>query len=152
MHTRGVFAPATEAEARERYGLVGPVAQTVIREVARGMELDRDEYEARVTPEVVGRARDALFASMLEVSVGSREEFEAWAAERDLDVGWEEVGDDSDVVVLGSPHVENVVWHDPPNGEPVAATFQDEEDAAVETLRMQLLGRCYRPLFEADEQ
>lgn len=149
MHTRGVFAPATEAEARERYELVGPVAQTIVREVARGMAFDREEYEQRVTPEVVARARDALFASMLEVTVGSREEFEAWAAERDLDVGWEGA-EDGDVVVLGSENVDRVAWHAPPAGEPIAATFQDEEEAAVETLRMQVLGRCYRPLFGAD--
>ena len=149
MHTRGVFAPATEAEARERYELLGPVAQTVVREVAKGMALDREEYRERVTPEVVSRARDALFASMLEVSVGDREEFDAWAAAHDLDLRWE--GEEGgDVVVLGSPNVEYVVWHAPPFAEAVAATFQAEEDAAVETLRLQAFGRLYRPLVAAD--
>ena len=143
MHTRGVFAPETEAETRERYELLGPVAQTVVREVAKGMALDREEYRERVTPEVVARARDALFASMLEVSVGSREEFDAWAADRDLEPRWEGE-EDGDVVVLGSEQVEFVAWHAPPFADAVAATFQDEEDAAVETLRRQAFGRIYR--------
>ena len=136
MHTRGEFVPASETEARERYDRVGPVAQTAVRETAKGMGLDREEYEERVTPEVVARVRDALFASLLEVSVGAREEFEAWADDRE-----------GDVTVVGSDNVDNVAWHAPPFAEGVAATFQDEEDAAVETLRRQAFGRIYRERF-----
>jgi hypothetical protein len=41
--------------------------------------------------------------------------------------------------------VERVVWHVPPFADAaVAATFQDERDAAVATLRRQAFGRCYR--------
>ena len=145
VHTHGDFAPASGAEARERYEALGPVAQTVVREVARAMELPREEYEARVTPDVVARARDAMFASALSVTVGTRAEFDAWAEERGLDVAWE--GEDGDVVVLGSEHVDNVAWHESPGGQAVAATFQGEEDAAVETLRRQAMGRIYRALL-----
>lgn len=144
MHTRGEFAPTSEAAARERYESLGPVAQTVVREVARAMELPREEYDERVTPDVVARARDVMFASALSVTVGTRAEFDAWAEERGLDVAWE--GEDGDVVVLGSEHVDNVAWHEPPVGPAVAATFQGEEDAAVETLRRQAMGRVYRDL------
>ena len=139
METRGRFEPATAAEARERYEAAGPLAQTVVREVAKGMGVDREEYEERVTPDVVARARDAIFASSLAVTVGTRAEFDDWAE-----------GYDGDVTVLGSEHVEHVAWHAAPTGEAVAATFQDEPDAAVDTLRRQAFGRCYRPLLEDD--
>ena len=139
METRGRFAPSTEEEARERYEAVGPVAQTVVREVAKGMDLDRDEYEERVTADVVARARDALFASELAVTVGTRAEFDDWAETYD-----------GEVTVLGSEHVEHVAWHAAPTGEAVAATFQAQPDAAVDTLRRQAFGRCYRPLLEVD--
>ncbi|HKJ57909.1 MAG TPA: DUF5809 family protein [Halobacteriales archaeon] len=133
MQTRGVFVPETEAEARERYERLGPVAQTVVRETAKGMAFDREEYDERVTPEVVARVHDALFASLLSVTVGTADEFEAWMDDHD-----------GDAVVVGSENVENVAWHAPPFADAVAATFQDEEDAAVETLRRQAFGRIYR--------
>ena len=136
MHTRGTFAPETEAEARDRYERLGPVAQTVVRETAKAMDFEREEYEERVTPEVVERARDALFASLLEVAVGTREEFDEWAADRE-----------GDVVVVGSDQVDHVAWHAPPFADGVAATFQHEEDAAVDTLRRQAFGRIYRELL-----
>lgn len=138
MHTRGVFAPETEAEARERYERVGPVARTVVLEVAKAMDFDGAEYDERVTPEVVARARDTLFASMLAVSVGTRDEFDDWSADHD-----------GEVTVFGSENVDRVAWHPTPFGEAVAATFQEEEDAAVETLRRQAFGRVYRERLAA---
>jgi len=137
MHTRGVFAPETEEEAQERYELVGPAAQVVIRETAQAMEFDREEYEERVTAEVIATARDALFASLLEVYVGTREEYEEFFEERD-----------EEVVEVGSENVDRVVWHPVPfAGEAAAATFQNEEAAAVDTLRRQAFGRIYRELL-----
>ena len=132
MHTRGTFSPRTEAEARDRYDQLGPVAQTVVREVTKAMDFDREEYGERVTPAVVEQAKNALFASLLAVSVGSREEFDDWRASHD-----------GAVVVLGGENVDNVAWHAPPFAGGVAATFQDEEHAAVETLRRQAFGRIY---------
>ena len=70
MHTEGIHAPETEAEARELYEAAGPTAQTVVREVAKAMEFDREEYSERVTGDVVETARDAVFASLLAVTVG----------------------------------------------------------------------------------
>jgi len=131
--TEGVFDPETLADARDAYESVGPAAQTVVRETAAAMEFDREEYHDRVTSEVVETARDALFASLLVVHVGDREAFESWRA-----------GTDADVTTFGSEDVDNVVWHVAPFGEAVAATFQEERDAAVATLRRQAFGRLYR--------
>jgi len=134
MDTEGQFAPETEAAARERYEALGSTAQTVVREVARAMEFDSEEYEQRVTGEVVETARDALFSSTLEVHVGDREEYEAWCDAHECTV-----------FEAGSEDVDNVAWHAAPFSETVvAATFQDERDAAVETLRRQAFGRIYR--------
>jgi hypothetical protein len=134
METEGLFEPETLAEAREAYESVGPAARTVVRETARAMEFDREEYADRVTGEVVETARDALFASLLAVRVTDREAFEDW---RDAS--------ETTVTVQGSPDVPRVVWHVAPFAdEAVAATFAEERDAAVSTLRRQAFGQVYR--------
>jgi hypothetical protein len=139
MHTEGTFAPETVEAARERYESLGPTAQVVVREVARAMGFDREEYRDRVTEDVVLTARDALFAGLLEVTVGTREEFEAWREEYAVEVH-----------VAGSENVDRVAWHAPPFADAaVAATFQSEEDAAVGTLRRQAFGRLYRDELHA---
>ncbi|NGM70308.1 hypothetical protein G6M89_15035 [Natronolimnobius sp. AArcel1] len=135
MHTVGMFTPASAEDARQRYETVGAPAQTVVREVARAMEFDREEYTSRVTGDVVETARDALFASLLEVHVGTCAEYDQWHADYE-----------GEVVEAGHENVDNVVWHAGPDGTAVAATFQNEEDAAVATLRRQAFGRIYRDL------
>ncbi|WIV68284.1 DUF5809 family protein [Natrialbaceae archaeon AArc-T1-2] len=135
MHTEGTFSPETIDEVRERYESLGPTAQTVVREVARAMAFDREEYDDRVTGDVVETARDVLFASRLAVTVGTREEYEDWCESYD-----------GEVIEVGHERVDNVVWHAGPGDEAVAATFQDEEAAAVATLRRQAFGRLYREL------
>jgi hypothetical protein len=138
MEREGVFAPETAAEARELYESVGPTAQVVVRETVKAMEFDRGEYRERVTGDVIETARDALFASLLVVYHGDREEFEAWCADRD-----------AAVTTVGSEAVDNVVWHHVPFDDRVlAATYQQEPDAAAGTLRRQVFGRVYRGLFE----
>ncbi|MFB6135900.1 MAG: DUF5809 family protein [Halobacteriaceae archaeon] len=138
METRGLLAPETETEVRERYEDVGGAAQTVTREVARAMAFDRAEYRERVTGDVIETARDALFASLLVVHLGDREEFEAACADRP----------DYDVRESGNPNVESVAWHVAPVAETVAAaTYQDEPDAAAAALRRQVHGRVYAPLL-----
>jgi hypothetical protein len=134
METEGVFDPETLADAREAYESVGPAAQTVVRETASAMDFDREEYRERVTSDVVETARDALFASLLVVHVGDREEFDAWRADATVDV-----------TVLGSDEVDRVVWHVASFADAaLAATFQEERDAAVGTCRRQAFGRLYR--------
>ncbi|MFB6300595.1 MAG: DUF5809 family protein [Halobacteriales archaeon] len=137
METRGVFAPETEAEARTHYETIGPTAQEVVREIAKAMEFDEDEYNERITPAVIETARDALFASLLTVHLGTREEFTDWCADHDYEV-----------IETGSEHVDHVVWHVAPFAETViAATYQDETRAAIGTLRRQAYGRIYDELF-----
>jgi hypothetical protein len=135
MHEEGWLEPETDEEWRDAYADAGPTAQTVVREVAKAMGFDREEYGERVTSDVVETARDALFASRLRVAVGDRGAFESWRE-----------GFDGEVTVIGSEHVDNVAWHVAPFAdEAVAATFQDEPEAAVETLRRNAYGRIYDP-------
>jgi hypothetical protein len=129
-----VFAPETLADAREAYESVGPAAQTVVRETATAMDFDAEEYRERVTSDVVETARDALFASLLVVHVADRDGFADWRADADVDV-----------TLLGSEDVDNVVWHVAPVADAaLAATYQDERDAAVATCRRAAFGRLYR--------
>ena|SRR6056297_1046434 len=136
METHGFLAPETETEARDRYDETGPAAQTVVKETAKAMAFAPDEYDERVTGEVIETARDALFASLLVVRTGTREEFDEWLADRDREV-----------VEEGSENVDNVAWHDALGETVVAATYQNEERAAVATLRRQAFGRVYRELL-----
>ncbi|QZP36262.1 DUF5809 family protein [Halobaculum magnesiiphilum] len=145
MDTEGTLAPATPAEAREEYDTLVPAAKVAVREAAKAMEFDREEYADRVTGEVIETVRDALFASLLEVHVGTREEYEAW-----LDDHPEYESD-----MAGSDNVDNVVWHPvafAPDGEVpkpvVAATWQAEREAALGTLRRRAFGRAYRPVVD----
>lgn len=129
-----MLAPGTVEEARAAYREVSPAAREVVRETARAMGFDAEEYRERVSGDVVGTAREALFASLLTVRVGTIEEFDDWRA-----------GYDGDCTVIGSEQVDRAVWHAVPFADTaVAATFQEEEDAAVSTLRRQAFGRHYR--------
>jgi len=141
MDTEGLYVPETAAGARERYEALGPPAQVVVKETARAMELDAEAYRERVTGAVVETARDALFASTLEVHVGTREAFADWRADHP----------DVEVIEQGSDHVQNVVWHHVPfAGTVVAATYHEQRRAAVETLRRQAFGRVYRDVLEGE--
>lgn len=134
MRTEGTFAPETWDEARSRYESVGSTAQTVVREVAKSMEFDRDEYDERVTGDVVETARQAIFAEQLAVHVDDAEGFEAWRDDYPHDVR-----------VAGSDNVDRVAWHPAPlAGTAVAATFQNEPEAAVATTRRMAFNRIYR--------
>ncbi|MUW15439.1 hypothetical protein GJ633_12920 [Halorubrum sp. CBA1125] len=140
METRGTFAPETRADALERYEEVGPVAQVVVREATKAMSFDADEYDERVTPEVIQTARDATFAELLAVHVGTGEEFDAWLDDSGFD--------EEDVIRIGSADVDNVVWHPVPFADTVVvATYQNEPDAAASTLRRNAFGRVYREEF-----
>jgi hypothetical protein len=141
METEGSLSPESVDEARAAFDAAGPTATQVVREAAKAMEFDREEYRERVTPAVVERARNVLFADRLAVTVGTREEFDAWVDDRP----------DYEVTLFGSDDVDRVVWHAAPFAdEVVAATFQNERDAAVGTLRRQAFSRIYRPRFEWD--
>lgn len=135
METHGTIAPETLEAAEETFDRFGPTAQVVVRETAKAMAFDREEYRERVTGDVVQTVRNALFAESLTVTVGSRSEFDDWKADHP----------EYDVVELGNPDVERVAWHPIPFAETVVATtFQNERDAAVSTLRRNAFGRVYR--------
>jgi len=133
------FAPETRADALEYYEEVGPVAQVVVREATKAMSFGADEYDERVTPEVIRTARRDLRRD----ARGPRRrggEFDDWLAESEFD--------EDDVVRIGSDNVDNVVWHPIPFADTViAATYQEEPDAAASTLRRNAFGRVYREEF-----
>jgi hypothetical protein len=137
METTGRLAPEDPDDARAAYEELATPASVVTREVARA--LDVEAPRERVTAETVATARDAIFASTLAVSVGTREEFEAWREDFD-----------GEVHETGNENVDNVAWH-VFDGTTVAATFHEERDAAVATLRRQAFNRCYRELFYPEE-
>jgi hypothetical protein len=137
METEGRLRPETADEARAEYDGLESTASEVVRAVTKAMSFDSEEYDNRVTDDVIETAQDALFASRLAVTVGTREEYEEWR---------EQTG--YDVTEVGSENVDNVVWHASPAAETaVAATYHNEPDAAIQTLRRQAFGRCYRDVL-----
>ncbi|MCQ4333078.1 hypothetical protein KM295_06115 [Natronomonas sp. F2-12] len=138
--THGTFDPASWADAERRYEAVGSTAQVVVRAVAKAMEFDREEYDRRVDADVVETARQALFAETLAVRVADRAAFDSWR---------EDYG--ADVHVAGSDAVGNVAWHaSAPAGAAVAATFENEPEAAVGTVRRMAFNRLYRDRLTGD--
>ena len=134
MQEEGTLAPDGWSAARERFEALGPTARTVVREVANSMEFDREEYDERVTSEVVETARRALFAEQLTVRVADDAAFESWRQDADVEVH-----------VVGHDEAERVAWHvAPAAGRAVAATFQSEPEAAVSTVRRMAFNRIYR--------
>ena len=134
VEVRGRHEPASWTEVEEGYAGLGPTAQSVVRETARAMGFERSEYDERVTADVVETARQTLFAEALAVRVADRGAFEAWRE-----------GYSDDVRVAGSDTVDRVAWHvSPAAGAAVAATFQNEPDAAVGTVRRMAFNRLYR--------
>ncbi|MGB9986775.1 DUF5809 family protein [Salarchaeum japonicum] len=141
METHGILAPETDGEVRAAYEDVGPAAQNVTREVAKAMEFSKEEYGERVTGEVVETARDALFANLLRVHSGTRDEFEEW-----LD------GTDYEVAENGSDDVDHVAWHVVEFEDTVVtASYQNEPAAARGTLRRIVHGKYYRDALRTDD-
>lgn len=137
METQGLIAPVTAEEARAQYEAVGTAAATVLRELARAMPLAEEAGDIAADPDLQLTAQEAIYASLLEVHVGTREEFEDW---RD--------GHDRAVEELGSEHVSGVAWHDAPLADSaLAATFENEPEAAVGTLRRQAFATRYREVL-----
>jgi len=131
METEGSFAPADAAAVREQYAAAETAAEAVLREFARAVP---EAADRRNDADLHLTASEAIYASLLEVHVGTREEFESYLADCDRPV--EEVG---------SEHVDNVAWHDAPAADRiVAATFASEPEAAVGTLRRQAFAKLYR--------
>jgi len=138
METEGLLDPETESEARDQFEMLGPAAETVVKEAARQMGFDKAEFDDRITDDVIRAAQESLFASLLVVQVGTREEYEQWCSDHSCDA-----------IEVGHEQVDHAVWHPATfAGRVVAATFQDEREAAVGTLRRQAFGRIYREVLE----
>jgi hypothetical protein len=134
MDTEGVFAPETADEARERFQSFESAANTALRTLGRELGMGTDEYTERMTEDVRLATQEAMFASLLEVHVGTRSEYETWLDDHEFEA-----------VEVGTESVDNVVWHAPGFADSaVAATFQSKREAAVGTLRTQAFGRLYR--------
>lgn len=139
MDERGFLAPETRADVQDAFESLGPTAQTVTKEVAKSMGMDRDEYGERVTGDVIATARDAMFAELLHVYAGTIAEYDAWIDDHP------EFAEDRH----GSDDVENAAWHPVhPTDTVVVATYQNESDAAIGTLRRIAFGGHYRDLLD----
>lgn len=132
MEQVGIVNPETPADARRIYRNLSQPAEVIVKEVSRAIALDPEEYDSRVGDDVVHTAQDALFASLLTVTVASIEEYRQWRESYD-----------GDVREIGAPNVDYVVWH-AFDGTVVAATFQSQQDAAIATLQRQAFGELYR--------
>lgn len=140
MEPDGVYAPETVDAAAEAYESLGSTAQIIVKETAKAMEFDPEEYDDRVTGDVIETARDALFASLLEVFHGDADEFAVWCDDHP----------EYTIQQLGSDAVPSIAWHPVPFAETtIAATYQHEPDAAAATVRRRAFGEVYRPAFGA---
>jgi hypothetical protein len=138
--TRGTVSPPSWEDAETHYEEFGATAQSVVRELARALSFDREEYETRVDSDVVETARQTLFAERLAVRLADRATFDEWREEYSHSVR-----------VAGSDNVSRVAWHDSPAASAaVAATFENEPDAAVGTVRRMAFNRLYRDRLTAD--
>lgn len=143
MDTAGFVAPVTAAEATAIYDELGPIAQEIVRDLAIAFEFDGDEYDERMSADVVTTARNALFGSLLVVTTASRGRFDAWMDSPPYD--------EYAIEIEGSEHVDHVAWHEASMVDRVvAATYQDEKRAAISTLRRIAWGRIYHDVLTAD--
>jgi len=134
MEERGILAPETPADAQARYDELQQASREVVRTAAKQMGFGTDEYQTRVTETVFASACDALFASLLVVQTGSKSEF---TSETD--------SLDGERTVIGHEDVANVAWHTVPFSEAVvAATFENQADAAADTVRRQAFATAYQ--------
>jgi len=138
MERRGILAPETPGDARARYDDLQQTSREVVRTAAKQMGFGTQEYQTRVTDDVIESARDALFASLLVVQTGSKTEFES---------GTESL--DGEREVIGHENVEHVAWHIVPFSETVvAATFENQPDAAADTVRRQAFATAYQEVVK----
>ncbi len=138
LEREGVYEPETVEAAQQAYAESGPAAQIVVKEAAKAMGFENSEYDERVTGDVIETAHEALFASLLVVYHGPRAAFEAWCEDHQYSVD-----------LAGSEDAKSVVWHPVAVNETVvAASYQNEPEAAAATVRRRAFGRCYRELLE----
>lgn len=138
METRGHFAPRTETAASEQYDELALAAKTVTKEIAEAGTDTSAEYRALVDDSVIETAQQALFASLLEVHVGSVSEYEAWLSDHE----------GLDVSLAGTDTVPRRAWHPVwPTDQGTAVSFQNSPEAAIATVRRQAFGQHYRTIL-----
>lgn len=140
METRGQFAPETDAAVRQTYEALADAAETVTKEIAEANADTREDYRGLTGSDTVETAQQALFASLLEVQVGTAAEYESWLAEHER----------LEPELAGTEPVSGRAWHPVwARDAVVAASFEDRPDAAVGAVRRQAFGRHYRSILEA---
>jgi len=138
MKTQGEFTPETATAARSQYEALELAAETVTKEVAKAGTDSREAYQELTTPEIIDTAQETLFASLLEVTVGTAAEFEAWLEDHP----------GLTVSLAGHESVSQRAWHPiPPRDVVAAVSFEDGTEAAVATVRRQAVGKHYRSLL-----
>lgn len=138
MDTRGYESPRTESAASAHYEDLARAAQTITKEVADAGTDSSEAYQEFIDQSVIETAQQALFASLLEVHVGSQTEYDAWLADHDS----------FDATLAGTETVPRRAWHPVwPTEQVVAVSFQDRPDAAVATVRRQAFGQHYRSML-----
>lgn len=138
MKTVGLLRPSDPDDAQALHRSVAPAARTVVGEAVRTMPVDDSRFRELVTDEVHAVANRALFASLLEVHDGSREDFERWL---------KDVDGDPEVTTFGTDTVDRIVWHRF-RDRVMAATYQHEPEAARGTLRRIAYNELYRDVIE----
>lgn len=137
MDTEGLFAPASVTTAREQYEAAEHAAGVVVHELLRTLSTSGKAIDDTDDAALRSTATEALFASLLEIHVGTREEFESYQADRERAVE-----------VLGSEYVSGVAWHDAEALDRViAATYENEPAAAADALRRQAFAKGYREVL-----
>ena len=140
METFGYVLPETESEAQAVFEELEPASREIVGAVTRRLDVEADTLDMLVTEEVYQTAHEAMFGSLLVVTTGSESAFESWRTQPPYDA--------FTVTMEGSDNVDNVAWHTAPVADTViGATYQDEREAAVATLRRIVWGKIYRPLL-----
>jgi hypothetical protein len=138
METRGHFAPRTETAASAQYDDLALAAKTVTKEIAEAGTDTSDDYQALVEESVIDTAQQTLFASLLEVHIGSVDEYEAWLTDHNS----------LDGSLAGTDTVARRAWHPVwPRDHVAAVSFQNSPEAAIATVRRQAFGQHYRAIL-----
>ena len=139
MQEHGSVAPKTEAEVKTTAQSVESTAKGVVTEVAKTMGFDDEEFQSRVTEDVIQTAVGVLMGNQLTVFNGSISEFESWRSSHSS----------FDVEQMGSTEVDFAAWHPSPVAERViVATYQNHPEAATEMVRRAAFQYIYREMIE----
>lgn len=134
MDHYGCFTPESESELVSRFESLETTAKVLVRQLRTAFDRNQDYVDDHLDQADVDTIKEIVFGSHLEIHAGTRQEFDQWFTGRSLEL-----------IEIGSSEVDHIAWHHSPFVETVlAATFENEPEAAVETLRRQAIGRLYR--------